>query len=203
MKNYVSFNEVKYYYNKFIVLSEQKKLATPIISKNACSTLFKVGLLEKGIQCDSIRYENLDSWWWLLPRLLIKEENLLNYKIVAVIRNPLDRISSAYNTIGNNISKEDYIDNVIHTLENFKEEDIDRHITSQFIQYDLSLIDMFIPIEYLDEYLHLINIDIERVNISKSPFKINNERLLNLLDNDFKIYNDILKGNKCFNPNNP
>lgn len=61
---------------------------------------------------------------------------------------------------------------------------------------------MFIPIEYLDEYLHLINIDIERVNISKSPFKINDERLLNLLDNDFKIYNDILKGNKCFNPNN-
>lgn len=61
---------------------------------------------------------------------------------------------------------------------------------------------MFIPIEYLDEYLHLINIDIERVNVSKSPFKINNERLLNLLDNDFKIYNDISKGNKCFNPNN-
>lgn len=62
---------------------------------------------------------------------------------------------------------------------------------------------MFILIEYLDGYLHLINIDIERVNISKSHFKINNERLLNLLDNDFKIYNDILKGNKCFNPNNP
>lgn len=196
-------NEINYYYNNFILISENKKAVTPIISKNACSTLVRIALLEAGKECNVDKYDRLGSLWTYRNRLLVKNDDLVNYKKFAVIRNPLDRICSAYNTVGNNLYTEDYVNKVINTLENFNPNDINRHITSQFVQYDLSLIDEFVPIEYLDEYLRSIGIDdVKKVNVSKSSIKIDNERLMELLSNDFKIYNEILNGNKCFKPSN-
>lgn len=187
-----------YYYNKFILISAQKNIVTPIISKNACSTLFRIALIKAGRSCVIDKYDRLGGLWGFQNSILVRD--LANCKKVAVVRNPLDRICSAYNTVGYDIPKEDFINKVIYTLENFELRDIDRHITSQFVQYDLSLIDEFIPIEYLDEYLHSIGIDAERVNVSKSSIKIDNERLIDLLSDDFKIYNEILNGSKCFKP---
>ncbi len=198
MSNFYPKNEIQCYYNKFVGISEN--IATPIISKNACSSLFKIALNRTGYECHCDKYDNLIKWWGKRKYLLIKEEYLVNYKKVAVIRNPLDRICSAYNTIGNNMPREDYINEVIGTLSNYDTNDINRHIASQFSQYDMNLIDEFIPIEYLDEYLHSNHIRVERVNVSKHTFKIDNERLNELLSEDFKIYNEILNGDKCFKP---
>ena len=198
MDRFYSKNEMQRYYNKFIVISEQKKIATPIISKNACSSLFKIALVRVGYECYCDKYGDIIKWWGKRDSLLIKEEDLSNYKKVAVVRNPLDRICSAYNTIGNNMPREDYVNEVICALSNYDANDINRHIASQFAQYDTNLIDEFIPIEYLDEYLHLIDIGAERVNVSRHPFKIDNERLNELLEGDFKMYNEILNGDKCY-----
>ena len=198
MDRFYSKNEIQRYYNKFIVISEPKKIATPIISKNACSSLFKIALVRAGYECYCDKYGNIIKWWGKRDSLLIKEEDLPNYKKVAVVRNPLDRICSAYNTIGNNMPREDYVNEVICALSNYDANDINRHIASQFAQYDTNLIDEFIPIEYLDEYLHLIDIGAERINVSRYPFKIDNERLDELLEGDFKMYNEILNGDKCY-----
>lgn len=201
MDNFYKQGQLYVYYNKFVVISKTKKIITPIISKNACSTLFKIALLDAtGKECYKNKYDNLCIEWLQLDSLLVKEEDLVNYKKVAVIRNPLDRICSAYNTIGNGCNKEEFINKVINTLENFTTCDIDRHIASQFAQYDLQLIDEFIPIEYLDEYLYSIGIKTDRINVSRYTFNTNNKRLIELLNNDFKIYNEILNSDKCFKP---
>ena len=200
MSSFFSFNELERFYNKIIPISEEKKIVTPIISKCACSTLFKIALLSKGKDCVTGKYESLNGWWGYLKKMLIDNKHLADYKIVAVVRNPLDRICSAYNTVGNNMPVQDYVKKVIYTLENFEPCHIDRHIASQFEQYNLSMVNKFIPIEYLDKYLHSIGIDIERINVSKSPLKIDNDRLRELLNNDFRIYNEILNSDKCFKP---
>lgn len=203
MKEKSSFffpNELKRVHNRIIPISEEKKIATPLICKCGCSTLLKIALLSKGLNCETGKYENLSAWWEHCNDMLIDKEHLADYKIVAVVRNPLDRIGSAYNTVGNNMPVEDYVEKVIYTLENFEPCHIDRHIVSQFEEYSLSMVDEFVPIEYLDKYLHSIGIDIERINVSKSPLKINDERLKKLLSNDFRIYNEILNGDKCFKP---
>lgn len=60
---------------------------------------------------------------------------------------------------------------------------------------------MFIPIEKLNDYLK--SIDIQKLEVNKSNVVrfINEEtknKLLEVLKEDYKIYNDILKSDKCF-----
>ena len=112
-----------------------------------------------------------------------------SYTKFAVIRNTLERIESAYNTIGNKMSVSDYIDSVVETLSTLDNIEIDRHIASQFIFYNIDDIDIFVPIEKLNDYLKSIGINPIKINCSKSPIKINDARLNNLLKQDFEIYN--------------
>ena len=70
-----------------------------------------------------------------------------------------------------------------------------------FFFYDYKDIDLFIPIEKLNDYLK--SIDIQKLEVNKSNVVrfINEEtknKLLEALKEDYKIYNDILKSDKCF-----
>ena len=87
------------------------------------------------------------------------------------------------------MSVSDYIDSVVETLSTLDNIEIDRHIASQFIFYNIDDIDIFVPIEKLNDYLKSIGINPIKINCSKSPIKINDARLNNLLKQDFEIYN--------------
>lgn len=90
-----------------------------------------------------------------------------------------------------------YINDVIYSLEN-RDDYINRHIYSQFLTYDLDLIQTFVPIERLDDYLKTLGITTERANVTKSPIKINDEHLNAVLKIDFEIYNKILNSDLLY-----
>lgn len=191
------------YFNQYVILSQKYKIITPIISKNACSSL---KLISIQLEClkNKLKFSRLDtSYWHCNNGKIFNLNKYKDFKKVAVIRDPIQRIISAYNTIGRNIDFNLYIKNVIDTFKKYELYNIDRHITSQFIQYDYQNVDLFIPIKKLNKYLNTI--DIENIIINKSNFnnliipEENRIELLELLKNDYKIYNSILNSNKCFN----
>lgn len=199
------------YYNKFIVLSEKYKIATPIVSKCGCSSLMAVAMENSGMH-----YYNEDIYdafrsWGVQGQLDIKSDKYKNIvdelKYVAVIRDPIKRVISAYKTIGTkSASPNDFIENVIYGLENNADR-LDRHILSQFKQYDMSKIDMFVNIDDLDFFLNNIKdndkIEIKRVNCSVrhiKPTKEQETKLNFLLKEDIETYNSILKSDKIYVP---
>ena len=171
--------QTKFYINNY--LRFDNNIVTPIISKCACSTL---AALANNYSIDDV-YKPII--WGGIKRYSIND--VKSYTKFAVIRNPLERIESAYNTIGNKMSVSDYIDSVVETLSTLDNIEIDRHIASQFIFYNIDDIDIFVPIEKLNDYLKSIGINPIKINCSKSPIKINDARLNNLLKQDFEIYN--------------
>lgn len=200
MQGYFIYNEYNNY-NKYVILSKEKKIITPIISKNACSTLAKLVLLNNNINISLDKYSALNDYYWKqLHKHTISINNLNDeYKIVSVIRDPIDRIISAYNTIGRNISVNDYLNKVIYTFNNYYDYNINRHIASQFIQYDINKTNLFIPINKLDDYLKTIDITIDRINCSKSEITIDRNKLLPYMYKDYILYNHIINSDKCYN----
>lgn len=174
--------ETNHYINNYLKFKDN--LATPIISKCACSTL--VALANNYCFSSDNTYKPIRGWGFYR----YKPDEIKDCIKFAVIRNPLERIESAYNTIGNNMPINDYIESVIKTLNN---SEIDRHIASQFLFYNINDIDIFVPIERLDDYLRSIGIKLIRINCSKNPIKINDSRLDILLEDDFEIYNKLLE----------
>ena len=190
------------YFNQYVILSQKYKVITPIISKNACSSLKLISTELQKLK-NKLEFSNLGVSIWTCSKGKVFDLNKYkDFKKVAVIRDPLQRIISAYNTIGRNIDFNLYIKNVINTFKNNELTNINRHITSQFIQYDYKNIDLFIPIEKLNKYLNTL--DIKDIIVNKSTFtnltiqEQDKMQLLELLKDDYKIYNDILKSNKCF-----
>ena len=79
-------------------------------------------------------FKGLGDFWSDNKRnFIINPKEYKDFKKVAVIRHPVDRIISAYTTIGRNKRFYDYCDDVIDTLKNVEPKYIDRHITSQFL----------------------------------------------------------------------
>lgn len=202
MRNDVYYvqNALPLVYNKLVVLSEEQKIATYLVSKNANSTLYNKALQNKGYVTHFAVNQHMNIWWRYLPTCLLDKEKEDDYQKVVVIREPLDRIESAFHTIGGS-SIESYIDKVIYSLKNFRQEDLDRHIMSQFIQYDISKVNKFIPIQYLDKYLNSIGLDLQKVNVGKTHIKIENDELIELLQPQINLYNYIFNSNKCYKPN--
>lgn len=188
------------YYDLWIILSKEHKVITPIISKNACSSLVLISLKRKDLE-KKYAFKGLGDFWSDNKRdFIINPKEYKDFKKVAVIRDPIDRIISAYTTIGKNKKFYDYLDDVIDTLKNVEPKYIDRHITNQFLFYDYKDVDLFVPIEKLNDYLKSIDIEKLEVNQSNVVHFINEEtksKLLEVLKEDYKIYNDILKSDKC------
>lgn len=189
------------YYDLWTILSKEHKVITPIISKNACSSLVLISLKRNDLEKE-YAFKSLGNFWSDNKRnFIINPKEYKDFKKVAVIRHPVDRIISAYTTIGRNKRFYDYCDDVIDTLKNVEPKYINRHFTSQFLFYDYKDIDLFIPIEKLNDYLKQINIQKLEVNKSNVVRFINEEtknKLLEVLKEDYKIYTDILKSDKCF-----
>lgn len=89
-----------------------------------------------------------------------------------------------------------------NSLEKYREgnfDNIDKHIESQFVQYDIEDIDLFEHVNDLDRFFAKHNIATEPLNVSREKIKFNNEDiLLELLEEDYHIYNNIMNSDKMF-----
>lgn len=173
--------------------NNDKDVYIAMISKNASSILFDIVLESNGIISNISEHGALNGYWGFLKHLAYPTSHVLKQKDVikvAVIRDPLERIESAYNTIGFDMTIEQYVDCCCWSLEHLPHLYIDRHISSQFIQTDFNLINKIVPMEKLNDYLVSIGINnTRRINCAKERIKINDQRLNNLLVADYKKYN--------------
>lgn len=186
---------------EYVILSKSKRIKTPLVPKCGCSTLLLTALKDNNIDYSEIKdYSNeLPPHLWIKKnRILIAPEEYSQYKAIAVIRDPIKRLESAYNTIGNGMVYDDYISYLIKELSYSDNKYIDPHIRSQFSFYKEKDIDLFIELRDLDRYFGSIGIPVLHANISHSSFKIKDNKLLNLLDEDYQIYNAILNSDKLF-----
>lgn len=173
---------------------------TPIVSKCACSTMLKMVIENLGLDVNRGKYDSLKGEWRLLSDIKLKTEDFKeNHKTFAVIRDPLERIESAYTTIGGNMSVDEYVENILLAFGHLHKLLINRHIVSQFLFYDVSKIDVFVPIEKLDEWFEYIGANNNgSINCSRQKIKIDDERLMEYLKEDYEIYNLILSSDKMF-----
>lgn len=194
--------EIAQYANRYLILSKEHKIITPIVSKCGSSTISNLVLNREGYPQDTTQYHRMLTRGWVeLQRFTIKDSiaNYDSYKRVAIIRDPLNRIESSYTTLGNGQSSEEYLEDVIFALQSYPVHRINRHIASQFVAYDKDKIDLFVPLMLLDKYLNTIDIGVpDKVNCSKEHIKFNSPTLNSLLQEDYMIYNEILNSNKCF-----
>ena len=106
MRNDVYYvpNALPLVYNKLVVLSEEQKIATYLVSKNANSTLYNKALQNKGYVTHFAVNQHMNIWWRYLPTCLLDKEKEDDYQKVVVIREPLDRIESAFHTIATDLN---------------------------------------------------------------------------------------------------
>lgn len=208
IKNDDKLNEKNY--NRYLpikVLENDKTLIMPLITKCANTTIANLYVNLNITETNLRRNDNKN--FWSLYYIHDKYVNINNYEnklCVAVIRDPLERIKSAYRTCCNFnhfiYDVDFYYDMVCASLEKYKEgkfDNIDRHINSQFTQYDIENIDLFVHINDLDRFFAKHDITTEPLNVSREKIKFNNEdKLLELLKEDYHIYNNIINSDKMF-----
>lgn len=195
------------FYNNFIELSPG--LYTPLISKNACSTLFYSLIWSK----NDIKYKNLQQYdtlsglWYKRQKYIINDISILeSQNCFAVIRDPLDRIASAYKTLSYTelgMTIDIYVNNVLDAFKLAEDSKyIDRHIASQFIQYNSELINEYVKIEDLSTFLCSKNIEYMTINKSKHQIDLSNYKpeLLPYLESDYEIYNNIINSKQLYKP---
>lgn len=180
-------------YGLWFRLPTERETYVAMISKNASSLLYDIVLESNGINTNVSEHGALNGYWYYLKDYVCTTSYVKGRKDAVkavVVRDPLERIESAYNTIGFGIPVETYVDRCCWSLEHLPHLYIDRHISSQFIQTDFNLANKIIPMEKLDDYLKSIGINnTRRVNCTKDRIKIDDQRLNNLLVADYKKYN--------------
>lgn len=202
-------------YDKYLpikVLDDDKTLLMPLIQKCACSTIANL-YYNLNISQTEIHDEHTHYMWgkYYVHDKYVNVDDYENRLCVAIIRDPLERLESSYKTFcefGHNEYAEKYPVFVINTLKSYNEDKesrnkIDRHIASQFSAYDIDKIDLFVQINDLDRFLVKCGINKStNVNVSKNKFRFSKEdknTILNLLHEDYLIYNQILSNkNKLF-----
>lgn len=201
-------------YNNYALMNrfvEDKQIAMFIVSKCACTSIFCTSMRLRNIynvpNINQYEYKHFGLWGTkqLDEQTLSRDLNKNEHYYVAVFRDPIERLRSAYFTLltyyQKDINYEQYIN---YLIEAFKQETyyVNRHVLSQFEQYDLEVVDLFVHINDLPKYFQSINIENTHINKSTSCFKkiqlpVNDE-LKSLLEKDYTIYNDILNSNKLF-----
>lgn len=192
----------------------QKPMIMPIVSKCACSTLcalyqyrksnFNINSLDS--QTHFYFFKQRSKLWNIKPTWINKNTKN-NYFVCAVIRDPLERLASAYNTLTAvyqqryKFTIEEYIESLVRTFQHVEPMVINKHVQSQFYQYNINLVDMFVRIEDLDMFLRRyfkedLNI---RFNCSRSKITLpKDERLMKILERDFEIYEHIINGDRIY-----
>lgn len=195
--------------NRFI---GDKEIAMHLISKCGCSSIFYNSMCIHNIATDEqqvFEYKHLSAWHNDdVCNAIIKYTKEDNKYYVGVIRDPLERIKSAYYTLTTffklEMSTQQYVTYLIEALEQ-DEYIINRHVLLQFRQYDYKETDLFVHINDLNRYFSSINIENCYINKSIPSFKKIefdiDTKLLSLLEKDYDIYNDILNSDKLFRYN--
>lgn len=180
-------------YGLWFRLPTDRETYVAMISKNASSLLYDIVLESNGVNTNVSEHGALNGYWYYLKDYVYTTSYVKGRKDAVkavVVRDPLERIESAYNTIGFGMPVEIYVDRCCWSLEHLPHLYIDRHISSQFTQTDFNLANKIVPKEKLDDYLKSIGINnTRRVNCTKERIKINDQRLNDLLVADYKKYN--------------
>lgn len=201
-------------YNNYAVMNrfvEDKQIAMFSISKCACSTIFYNSMRLRNIydisDINQYEYKHFSHWKnTLLQNLTFSQDlNKDEYYYIAIFRDPIERLVSAYYTLTIFYQKDmNYEQYVKYLIDAFKQDEyyVNRHVLSQFDQYDIEAVDLFVHINNLSRYFLSINIENIHINKSILCFKniqlpINNE-LKSLLERDYEIYNNILNSDKLF-----
>lgn len=149
-----------------------------IIPKCACSSLSWIAAKRSGmlnelfgdVGDNTFEYHSLntdENHAWPKLRKNVLRNDAGDAKVVAVYRDPIDRLISAKYTIDKKSTFEEYIKNVIATFKQCDMKDIDEHILPQSYLYDASKVDLFVNIKDLSQFLE--SIGQQDVFINKTP----------------------------------
>lgn len=194
-----------------------KNLIMPCVSKCASSTIVNVfhklnGRTYKTHEAFYYNWNRFFNFHKYIRENRISIDEVENRWFVAVIRDPIKKLISAYHTLSYinqyrwNFSPEEYINMINQVYDKYAETNvfyIDRHLNNQFLFYEHDKVDTFVQIEDLDKFFASIGIDdIKRYNafhtdLDAELFK-KNDKLMKHLEKEYEIYNSILESDKLY-----
>lgn len=154
-------------------------LGVIITSKCGCSTIsFLADKFKRTHICvdeaSEYEYSHFDErddtiWHRLYESTLTPIADVLNMgiTIVAIYREPIERVISAKYKVARDCDFEAYLQNVCFTFDSVDATQVDRHIAPQSLQYDTSYVDLFVDLKDLNRFLS--ENGIENVAINKTP----------------------------------
>lgn len=220
---------IKEYDNKYLNISkckDGKDLITFLVPRNANSSLMNMHLYYSSNKHIYSKDTSYPFTWWKcnVSEHYIDISKFPNKFIFVVVRDPLDRILKSQSYVANKKYQREetrdvnvYLKDCIETLElyhsgdKFVKANIDRHILPQFDYYNHDNVDMYVHISTLDDFLNKENITFKpKVNMlsdwqrktyltdDRDPKLI--ERLREVLEPEYRIYNEIMTSNKIYLP---
>lgn len=177
----------------------------PIVAKCACSSLSLMAAKRSGSweQISSVNDEQFEykhfgqidySIWPTLRSSILLDDSAIDRSknnIVAVYRDPVERLISAKHVLDRNSTLEQYIENVIETFRCCDIKDIDMHILPQSLQYDAEYVDLFVDIKKLPKYFK--SIGLQNVAVNKTPADEKSRYDLSVIDKYMPIIKQIYK----------
>lgn len=203
-------------YHKYLPIKEveyrgdKKHLLMLLTPKCANSTIANLFYNEN---CGKTVIDNVYApWKWKQYFVHDKYVDIHDYDnrlSVAVLRDPLNRLVSAFKTFNDYISRcrktytiEQFAETVINSYECEDERyHMDRHITSQFKFHNYDDIDLYVNIEDLNDFFAEVGIETQAVNVSKNKVEFPEEyrnKIIELLAKDYEIYNKIQNSEKIY-----
>lgn len=208
---------IKYSYNnKYLCIGthNKKSLITFLVPKNANSTLANI-YFKNFHNTFCYEKDTIEEFNWckfFVENKFVNLDDIQDKIVFVVIRDPLERIISAYKQIGRekHLQFDTYIDIVSNSLDLYFKNDpcvlnnINRHILPQFRQYDLNCIDIFVNINDLDTFLEeygitfkpKINITTNKINTEQYKYSI--DKLKKILKPEYDTYNEIINSEKYY-----
>lgn len=213
------FNFFHIYKNNRYKVSDEYAVIS--ISKNACSTVnVQSYVYQNKIDINNFKdaeYQHLSAtnFYYIFQdpnrKYMIKEkDNSLLY--VCIIRDPIERLLSAYETklfiIEN--SFDEFLSNVKYTFDNCMSHEINQHIHLQSAHFDFNDVDIFIYISDYEKFCNENNIPVIKLNQNpdkdyQSKIKLTDEHISTIKDlykEDYEMIEKIKNSGKLFTSNN-
>lgn len=194
MRTFKDYFTEKRYFNKYIRLGDW---AGCVVSKCGCSSLLATA---KDLQGDETAPLSCEEWQHL--HFAMADISSGKYKTFAIIRHPLMRIESAYNTLKYiEADEEKWLKLLVREMRETSGKDLNRHVISQFAHYKEEDIDVFVPIELLSDFMrNEMGLACIRRNTSTNKPTFRLEDFEGLLDEDIATYERIMKSDKIYRP---
>lgn len=193
------FNFSKSFKNNWCKVSD--KYAVISISKNGCSTVnVQSYVYQKKIDINNFKNAEHKHLCDIdLPHIFQSQKRryIINKKVnslvhVCIIRDPIERLLSAYKTKRFVIEKsfDEFLLNVKYTFDNCPMDKINQHIHLQSAHFDFNDVDIFV---YLSDYEKFCNEhDISFIKLNQNPDK-NYQTKIELTDEHISMIKDIYK----------